>query len=55
MLEFEGIGALHNAVLIASFRYVAPARCGAFADERRIVAAMEAAACGRETLIQLPR
>jgi hypothetical protein len=31
---------------------LAPASCGAFADERRIVA-READACGRETLIQL--
>jgi len=28
-------------VLIATFRCAAPARCGAFADERRIVAGDE--------------
>jgi hypothetical protein len=31
MLEFERIGALHNAVLIAAFHWSAPARCGACA------------------------
>jgi hypothetical protein len=30
--------ALRIGVLIATFRCVAPVRCGAFADERRIVA-----------------
>jgi len=39
-------------VLVANFRCDTPARGGAFADERRVVAAMKAAACGRETLIQ---
>jgi len=29
-------------VLIAAFRCAAPARCGGFADERRVVAATEA-------------
>jgi hypothetical protein len=36
---------------IATFRCAAPARCGAFADERRIVADDEG---GRETLAQSP-
>jgi hypothetical protein len=36
---------------IATFRCVAPARCGAFADERRIVAATRADVCGREAFI----
>jgi hypothetical protein len=30
--------ALHTGALVAAFRCDAPARCGAFADERRIVA-----------------
>ena len=38
--------------LIRTFHRDAPARRGAFADERRIVAGNEGAECGRETLIQ---
>jgi len=38
-------------VLIATFRCDAPARCGAFGDERRVVA-NEAVECGRETYNQ---
>jgi hypothetical protein len=37
---------------IATFRCEAPARCGAFADERRIVAGDGGAECGREVLIR---
>ena len=54
-LELERITPLHAGALIATFRCAAPARCGAFADERRIVAATKAAECGRETLIQSRR
>ena len=36
-LELERIAPLHAGVRIAAFRSVAPARCGASADERRIV------------------
>jgi hypothetical protein len=39
--EFERIGVLHTAALIAAFRRALPTRCGAFADERRIVAGDE--------------
>jgi hypothetical protein len=38
--------------LIATLPRGAPVRCGVCADERRIVAAMEADVCGRETLVQ---
>ena len=34
----ERIAPFHTGVLIATFYHAAPARCGAFADERRIVA-----------------
>ena len=40
-LELERITPLHTGALIATFRCAAPARCGAFADERRIVAGDE--------------
>ena len=33
----------------------APVRCGAFADERRIVVATKSAGCGREMIAQSPR
>jgi hypothetical protein len=36
---------LHTGALIATFRCAGPARCGAFADERRIVAVTKAAQC----------
>jgi hypothetical protein len=36
----------------ANLRCAAPARCGAFADELRIVAGDEGAECGREVLIR---
>ena len=36
---------LHIGLLIATFRCAAPARCGAFADQRRIVMGDEAALC----------
>jgi hypothetical protein len=39
-------------VLIAAFHFDASARCGAFVDEPRVVAATKAAECGPETLIQ---
>ena len=40
-LELERIAPLHTGALIATFRCDAPARCGAFADERRVVAGDE--------------
>jgi len=40
-LERERIAPCRPGFLIATFRCVAPARCGAFADERRIVAGDE--------------
>jgi hypothetical protein len=43
MLEREPDSPLRTAVLIATRRRAAPARCGVFADERRVVAATEAA------------
>ena len=43
---------LRIGVPIATFHCAAPARCGAFADERRIVAATKADGCGRATLSQ---
>ena len=43
--------ALHTDVRIAAFHCDAPARCGAVADEWRVVANDEAAECGSETLI----
>ena len=39
----------HTGVLIATFRCTAPARCGAFADERRAVAATTVGECGRSS------
>jgi hypothetical protein len=47
--------ALPTGALIATFRCAAPARRGAFADERPSWWATEAAACGRETLIRSAR
>ena len=44
--------AFSRRVLIAAFHCDAPARCGAFVDTRRIVAATWAVECGRETLTQ---
>jgi hypothetical protein len=41
-LALERMTALHTGVLIATFRS-APSACGAFADERRIVAGDEGA------------
>jgi len=51
-LALDRMTALHTAVLIATFGRDTPARCGAFVDERRIVAGD---ACGRQTLIQFHR
>jgi hypothetical protein len=47
--------ALRAGALIATFCSAAPARGGGFADERRIVAATEAAECRHETLVQFAR
>jgi hypothetical protein len=44
-LALERMTALHTGVLIATFRSAPSARCGAFADARRIVASDEG---GRE-------
>jgi len=37
-LEPERMTALHTGALVATFRCAAPARCGAFVDERRVAA-----------------
>jgi len=44
-VEFERLALVHIGVPIAHFRRAAPARCGAFADERRVVAAARANEC----------
>ena len=52
----ERIAPLRTGALIATFRCAAPARCGAFADERRIVAGDEGGrACGRACSVSWSR
>jgi hypothetical protein len=52
-LALERRAILHTRVLIATFRCDAPARCGAFADERRVVAATPAAGMDRPACVSL--
>jgi hypothetical protein len=50
----EQIAPLSAGVFVATFRCDAPARCGPFADARRIVPATQADGWGRERRIQSP-
>jgi hypothetical protein len=46
--ELERIALLCTGALVTTFRRAAPARCGAFAEERRAVAATQGGGVGRE-------